>query len=210
MAMFFVSAALAAGLLRVLSSGPRNLVQSGAYAVGRAEIYQMMNINSVKMAGVFMISASTISLHTRIVPRWITLLGYVLALLLLVMSARLNGFRWSFRAIEAALLRNTSMRALAEKYGLASHYPLHRHRKHLPERLTLAKHAEDVAAASTLLQRVEGVIGECKAIIDSAKKGKDWSAAVAALREIPFHVFRWYPRSSRHTSHECHSRSAAA
>ena len=81
-------------------------------------------------------------------------------------------------------MRNTPLRALAEKYGLASHYPLHRHRKHLPERLTLAKHAEDVAAASTLLQRVEGIIGECKAIVDSAKKGKDWSAAVAALREI--------------------------
>jgi len=83
-AMFFASAALAAGLLSVLSIGPENLVQSGAYAVGRAEIYQMMNIYAVKMAGVFMISASTISLRTRIVPLWITFLGYVLALLLLL------------------------------------------------------------------------------------------------------------------------------
>jgi hypothetical protein len=83
-AMFFASAALAAGLLRVLSSGTENLVQSGTYAVGRAEIYQMMNIYAVKMAGVFMISASTISLRTRIVPRWITFLGYLLALFLLL------------------------------------------------------------------------------------------------------------------------------
>jgi hypothetical protein len=36
------------------------------------------------MAGVFMISTSTISLQTRIFPRWTAFLGYALALLLLL------------------------------------------------------------------------------------------------------------------------------
>jgi hypothetical protein len=36
------------------------------------------------MAGVFMISANTVSLRTRIVPRWVTYLGYAFALLLLL------------------------------------------------------------------------------------------------------------------------------
>ena len=83
-AMYFAGAALAGGLLRVLSAGTESLLQSGVYAVERAEIYQIMNIYAVKMAGIFMISASTISLRTRIVPRWMGLLGYALALLLLL------------------------------------------------------------------------------------------------------------------------------
>lgn len=83
-AMFFVSAALAGGLLKVLSGGTESLVHGGTYAVSRAEINQMLNIYGVKMAGVFMISFSTISLRTRIMPRWIALLGWALALLLLL------------------------------------------------------------------------------------------------------------------------------
>lgn len=85
-AMFFASAALAGGLLEVLSSENQNLVHTGTYAVSRAEIHQMLNIYGVKMAGVFMMSFSTISLRTRIIPRWLALLGCVLALLLLLSS----------------------------------------------------------------------------------------------------------------------------
>jgi hypothetical protein len=83
-AMIFASAALAGGLIRVLSSATGGLIGSDTYALGRAEIYQMMNIYAIKMAGVFMISTSTISLRTRFVPRWTAFLGYVLALFLLL------------------------------------------------------------------------------------------------------------------------------
>jgi hypothetical protein len=83
-AMFFASAALVAGLLTALSSGTESLIQSGAYAASRAQIYQMMNIYGIKVAGVFMISTSTISLRTGIVPRWMTYVGFALALLLLL------------------------------------------------------------------------------------------------------------------------------
>ena len=83
-AMIFASSALAGGLLRVLSSGGESLIRSDTYAVGRAEIYQIMNIYAIKMAGVFMISTSTIAWGTRFVPRWTALLGYVLAIFLLL------------------------------------------------------------------------------------------------------------------------------
>jgi hypothetical protein len=83
-AMFFASAALAGGLLTALSSGTESLIRSGAYTVSRAQIYQVTNVYEIKMAGVFMISASTISLRTGIVPRWLTYLGYALALILLL------------------------------------------------------------------------------------------------------------------------------
>lgn len=82
--MFFASAALAGGLLGVLSSGTEDLVNGGTYAVSRAEINQMLNIYGMKMAGVFMISFSTISLRTRVIPRWMAFLGWPLALLLLL------------------------------------------------------------------------------------------------------------------------------
>ena len=83
-AMMFVSAALAGGLIRVLGGGTENLIRSGAYALSRAEIYQATQVYGIKMAGVFMISTCTISLRTRIVPRWMSVLGYALALLLLL------------------------------------------------------------------------------------------------------------------------------
>src|SRR5271157_369761 len=83
-AMVFSAAAAAGGIIRVLSSGSENLVQSGAYALGRAEIAQTMHIYATKMAGVFMITTSTISVQTRSFPHWMAVVGYVLALVLLL------------------------------------------------------------------------------------------------------------------------------
>jgi hypothetical protein len=82
--MVFIAAAVAGGIIMVLGSGSENLIQSGAYALGRAEIAQTMHIYAMKMAGVFMITTSTISLQTHLFPRWIALLGYALALVLLL------------------------------------------------------------------------------------------------------------------------------
>jgi hypothetical protein len=83
-AMVFTSAALAGGLIRVLINTPQILAQPGAYALGRAQIFQTMNVYGIKMAGVFMFSTSTILLRTSIVPRWIAFLGYASGALLLL------------------------------------------------------------------------------------------------------------------------------
>jgi hypothetical protein len=83
-AMLFNAAAVAGGLILTLGRGSENLIQSGTYALGRAEIQQTMNIYAMKMAGVFMITTSTISLQTQFFPRWMAALGYVLALILLL------------------------------------------------------------------------------------------------------------------------------
>ena len=45
-----------------------------------------MNVFALKMAGVFMISTATMALRTGILPRWVTFLGYALALSLLLSS----------------------------------------------------------------------------------------------------------------------------
>jgi len=83
-AMVFTSGAVAGGIITILSHASASLIQSGGYALGRAEAYQTLNIYAVRMAGVFMISASTLQLRTRILPRWMPFLGYALALMLLV------------------------------------------------------------------------------------------------------------------------------
>jgi hypothetical protein len=83
-AMTFVAATLAGSIVKTLNINAGNLVESGAYALGRFEIAHAIHIYAMKMAAVFMMSTSTMLLQTRIAPRWIPFLGYVLAIALLL------------------------------------------------------------------------------------------------------------------------------
>jgi hypothetical protein len=85
--MLFVSAALAGGLISVYSRNPELLQNTGIYAVNRAAVYQIINIYGIKMAGVFMMSLGTIWLRTQIMPRWIVMATYGLALVLIIVIA---------------------------------------------------------------------------------------------------------------------------
>jgi len=112
-AMIFTSAALAGGVIRVLSNTPEILVQTGAYALGRAEIYQAMNVYGIKMAGVFMFSTSTILLRAGVVPRWIPFLGYALGAVLLLSIGIIAWIPlvfpvWVFLVSAAILIENPS------------------------------------------------------------------------------------------------------
>lgn len=82
LAMLFASAAIAGGLLASYGAAPS--IERGAYTFGRAVTYEIANVYAMKMAGVFMISTATISVRTRIMPRWVSLLTYVVALVLLL------------------------------------------------------------------------------------------------------------------------------
>jgi hypothetical protein len=82
--MTFVSAALASGLLTSYALEPDTLIASGVYTFSRAVMYRISNVYAIRMAGVFMISLGTISVRTRIMPRWLVFLTYGLALVLLV------------------------------------------------------------------------------------------------------------------------------
>jgi hypothetical protein len=82
--LLFVSAAVAGGILRIYGATPGQLIESGMYTFGRAVTYEIMNVYTLKMAGVFMMSTSTLSIRTGIVPRWMALLGFALALFLLL------------------------------------------------------------------------------------------------------------------------------
>jgi len=85
LAMLFSSAAVAGGLISTLgATAPIALSGSSVYFFGRALTYEIMNVYAMKMAGVLMISTCTLAVRTGILPRWMSLLGYVLALLLLL------------------------------------------------------------------------------------------------------------------------------
>jgi len=86
LAMFFTAAAVAGATIIALDAAPNPMIESGAYVFGRAVVARIMNVYALKMAAVFMFSTATLAIRTRILPRWITLLGYALALLLLLSS----------------------------------------------------------------------------------------------------------------------------
>ncbi|MGD8472690.1 MAG: hypothetical protein PVH95_02325 [Anaerolineae bacterium] len=83
LAMTFVSAALAGGLLLSYSLEADKLIASGIYTFSRAVMYRISNVYAIRMAGVFMISLGTISVRTRIMHRGLVFLTYGLALVLL-------------------------------------------------------------------------------------------------------------------------------
>jgi hypothetical protein len=90
LALLFVSAAAAGGVLIAYADRQVALIDSGAYAFGRAITYVMLNTYAMRMAGVFMISSSTLFLRLNVTPRWMAWLGYLLALVLLLSVAYLS------------------------------------------------------------------------------------------------------------------------
>ncbi len=88
LAMLFASAALAGGIMTMYGASPGLLIQSGIYTYGRMVTYEMMNVYTLKMAGVFMMSMSTLSLRTGITPRWMAYLGFAAALFLILSLGR--------------------------------------------------------------------------------------------------------------------------
>jgi hypothetical protein len=93
LAMLFTAGAIAGAILIAFVMHPQELVGSATFHFARAAAYSLMNVYMIKMASVFMITTSTVAIYTGIAPRWLAVLGYVLALLLLFGSYY---FSWSF------------------------------------------------------------------------------------------------------------------
>ena len=91
--MLFAAAAVAGALIISFETAPAQVIESPTFHFARAAAYSMMNVYTIKMAGVFMVTTSTIAIYTGFAPRWIAILGYFLALLLLCGCYYLS---WSF------------------------------------------------------------------------------------------------------------------
>jgi hypothetical protein len=92
LAMLFAAAAVIGAILLVFAAEPNAMLNSATLHVARALAYDLVNVYAVKMACVFMISTSTVTVFTRLAPRWMAWLGFALGLSLLVGSYY---FTWS-------------------------------------------------------------------------------------------------------------------
>ncbi len=86
LAMVAVSMAIAGAIL-TLAETPA-LASNGLVYFGRSLMLQISNVWGVRFAGVFMISLATIWIRTRLMPRWLAFVTYLLAVTLLLVVSR--------------------------------------------------------------------------------------------------------------------------
>ncbi|EWT02717.1 hypothetical protein N865_04620 [Intrasporangium oryzae NRRL B-24470] len=79
--MLFMGAVLSGSLLAMLA---RSNVSLEVWYFGRDSTYTLVSVYAMRMAAVFTLSVSTVGLRTAAMPRWVTYLGYLVALVLLV------------------------------------------------------------------------------------------------------------------------------
>ena len=84
LAMVFVSMAIAGGILYTYQMITGETPDYTVIYFGRALMLHISNVYALRMAGVTMISLATIWIRTGLMPRWLTVVTYLLALVLLV------------------------------------------------------------------------------------------------------------------------------
>ena len=95
LAMMFMGAVTAASLLTMLTSSNLN---PELFAFGRTTAQTLISVYAMRMAAVFTLSVSTVGLRTSGLPRWISYLGYLVALTLLLAAGEHRWFQLLFPA----------------------------------------------------------------------------------------------------------------
>jgi len=87
LAMIFVSCAIAGGIVASVPFITDETSRNEFSSFGRAVMLQITNIYALRMAGVFLISLATMWLRTRVMPRWLAIVTYLIAVVLLVVTS---------------------------------------------------------------------------------------------------------------------------
>jgi hypothetical protein len=93
LAMLFIGAVNATSLLTMLAEPSPN---TDLFAFGRSNAQTLISVYAMRMAAVFTLSVSTVGLRTSAVPRWVSILGYLVALSLLVAAGEHKWFQLLF------------------------------------------------------------------------------------------------------------------
>ncbi len=102
LATLFVAATIVGALLLIAPSiETTGTSPAPTFRFGRAVAYILFNVYAIKMAGVFMISTSTVVIYTGIAPRWMAGIGYALAALVLLGSFYVS---WSIMVLPVWVL----------------------------------------------------------------------------------------------------------
>jgi hypothetical protein len=82
--MTFASAAMAGGALVLYASDLDLLAGSGVFSLALVVSNRLNTVYAMRMAGAFMFVLGTIWVRTRVMPRWLALVTYLLAVVLLI------------------------------------------------------------------------------------------------------------------------------
>lgn len=94
LALLFVFAAITGSLILLYISQPAAARTPDYYAFGLIFAHDIFNTYALKMAGVFMLSTSTLFIRTQVIPRWMAFLGYGLAAIMLFRLSHLDRLGW--------------------------------------------------------------------------------------------------------------------
>jgi hypothetical protein len=81
LAMMFSGTVTSTSLLEMLAGRTANI---DIWAYGRSSTQVLISVYAMRMAAVFTLSVSTLGLRTSAIPRWVSFIGYAVALVLLV------------------------------------------------------------------------------------------------------------------------------
>jgi hypothetical protein len=95
LATLFESAVTSTAMMEMLSGSN---VNPDVYAFGRGTTQALISVYAMRMAAVFTLSVSTLGLRTSAIPRWVCLLGYLVAVVLLLGSGERTWTPFSFPA----------------------------------------------------------------------------------------------------------------
>jgi hypothetical protein len=84
LAMLFTGAATSTSLLVMVGGAD---VDNSVLVYGQTTAQGLISVYAMRMAAVFTISVSTVGMRTAGLPRWVSFLGYLIALVLLVAAA---------------------------------------------------------------------------------------------------------------------------
>jgi hypothetical protein len=84
LAMLFTGAATSTSLLAMVGGAD---VDTSVLVYGQNTAQGLISVYAMRMAAVFTISVSTVGLRTAGLPRWVSYLGYAMALVLLIAAA---------------------------------------------------------------------------------------------------------------------------
>jgi hypothetical protein len=95
-AMLFVSSSVAGSFFILSGSEASQLIAPGYYDFGLTVARETMTNYGIRMAGVFMISTSSLFIRTRVIPRWLAWLGVGLATIMILRIGYINRLGWVF------------------------------------------------------------------------------------------------------------------
>jgi hypothetical protein len=83
LAMTFAGAAGAGAIVAAAKDDPSGFAASSTYLYARQAVAQIMTLYALRMAAVFLLSQATLWMRTGVMPRWMALLTFPVALVLL-------------------------------------------------------------------------------------------------------------------------------